>query len=204
MRSSSQRGPAPPSKETDGRTCGGGTGTTVQISHSGLQKRGSKPSTLQSSSEMFFRMRCASAAVSTRFGSPPPGMSCASVANSMMSPIASGLRMYFGWSRPSRQILRVLHSALSSRSRLEGMGGEGRGGEGRGRREERCQLHGPISRSFFFAHASSLCPAPAPQSTHFLGLLISIALTNLYSSLAIMILDVWKETHCKTERTVLM
>mmetsp|Transcript_17047 Transcript_17047/g.43559 ORF Transcript_17047/g.43559 Transcript_17047/m.43559 type:complete len:216 (-) Transcript_17047:406-1053(-) len=56
VRSSSDLPPLPPSMLTDGRTASGGMGSTLTMNHSGRDHLGSRPSAMQSSSEIAIKM----------------------------------------------------------------------------------------------------------------------------------------------------
>mmetsp|Transcript_22490 Transcript_22490/g.69467 ORF Transcript_22490/g.69467 Transcript_22490/m.69467 type:complete len:260 (+) Transcript_22490:3492-4271(+) len=98
VRSSSDRWPASPNC-TDGRTCGGGTGSTVTKSHSGRACFGSRPRSFASRSEMFRRTSCARCADRICFRSPEPGTCSSSFWNSTSNDCAERFRNA-GWRAP--------------------------------------------------------------------------------------------------------
>mmetsp|Transcript_78392 Transcript_78392/g.189229 ORF Transcript_78392/g.189229 Transcript_78392/m.189229 type:complete len:227 (+) Transcript_78392:3013-3693(+) len=115
VRSSSPRPPVP-SIRIDGRTWGGGTGSTVRIIQSGRAYCGLNPSFVQSSSLMALTIRCARSAVSSILRA-----SCSSVDSFHSAAIVSPSRFMFGWlSEQLQQCFCVLATSMMPRNRCAG------------------------------------------------------------------------------------
>mmetsp|Transcript_48347 Transcript_48347/g.161225 ORF Transcript_48347/g.161225 Transcript_48347/m.161225 type:complete len:346 (+) Transcript_48347:3334-4371(+) len=114
VRSSSPRPPAP-SIWMEGRTCGGGTGSTVITIQSGRAFSGSKPRRRASTSEMPLRILCARSAVSSSF------FSWSSVASLNSARIISPSFLKVGWGvEQDQQTDLDFAMSITARSRRSG------------------------------------------------------------------------------------
>ena len=123
VRSSSER--LEESTDTEGRTLGGGTGSTVSTIQSGRACVGLRPSARQSSSEIWRKMSCTRSAVITCFRSPTSGISSSSSLrlrsrySALILP-ASMRKLGCGWFVSGHDCF-VLHASTKRRSRAFGL-----------------------------------------------------------------------------------